>query len=53
MVARETNFKCLNCGHEYRGTYDPDNVTERTCPQCRSNSVRPEKVKKADAGAKK
>ncbi len=45
MVAKETRFKCLNCGHEYTGMYDPDNVTERTCSQCRSNSVRrlPEK----------
>lgn len=40
MAPRETRFKCLHCGHEYTGTYDPDNVTERTCPQCRSNSVR-------------
>lgn len=40
MTAKETKFKCLNCGHEYTGMYDPDNITERTCPQCRSNSVR-------------
>jgi len=40
MAARETRFKCLNCGYEYTGMYDPDNVTERTCPQCRSNSIR-------------
>jgi DNA-directed RNA polymerase subunit RPC12/RpoP len=40
MAARETRFKCLHCGHEYMGMYDPNNVTERTCPQCRSNSVR-------------
>jgi DNA-directed RNA polymerase subunit RPC12/RpoP len=40
MAAKETNFKCLGCGHEYTGIYDPENVTERTCPRCRSNSVR-------------
>lgn len=40
MAARETRFKCLNCGHEYTGMYDPDNITERTCSKCRSNSVR-------------
>ncbi|MEE9555484.1 MAG: hypothetical protein V3W18_14455 [candidate division Zixibacteria bacterium] len=40
MTARPVLFKCLSCGHEYEGTYDPDNVAERTCPKCRSNSVR-------------
>jgi len=40
MAPRPTIFKCLNCGHEYEGVYDPDNLTERSCPQCRSNSVR-------------
>lgn len=40
MTARPVLFKCLSCGHEYEGVYDPDNVTERTCPKCRSNSVR-------------
>lgn len=40
MPARETTFKCLKCGHEYKGMYDPDKITERTCPKCRSNSVR-------------
>jgi DNA-directed RNA polymerase subunit RPC12/RpoP len=47
MTARETQFKCLNCGHEYKGMYDPDNITERTCPHCRSNSVRRLPEKKA------
>ncbi|UCF05609.1 MAG: hypothetical protein JSV33_00815 [bacterium] len=47
MVARETNFKCLNCEHEYTGMYDPDNITERSCPKCRSNSVRRLPEKKA------
>jgi len=40
MAAKETALKCLNCGHEYMGMYDPKNVTERSCPKCRSNSVR-------------
>ena len=40
MVPKETRFKCLRCGHEYTGTYDHNKVTERSCPQCRSNSVR-------------
>jgi len=37
-MAESVTFKCLRCGHEFRGVYDPD--VERTCPQCRSNSVR-------------
>ncbi len=49
MTARDTHFKCLNCGHEYNGVYDHDKVTERTCPQCRSNSVRRLPEKKATA----
>lgn len=40
MAAKEFRFKCLNCGHEYTGLFDPKNVTERTCVKCRSNSVR-------------
>ncbi len=39
MAPRVTQFKCLHCGHEYAGTYDPKNIAERTCPQCRSNSI--------------
>ena len=35
-------FKCLRCGHDYEENYDPKGVmTERSCPKCRSNSVRP------------
>ena len=43
-------FKCMRCGYEYVEKYDPKGVmTERACPKCRSNSVRP----LADAGATK
>jgi len=32
----------MRCGHDYEETYDPKGVlTERSCPKCRSNSVRP------------
>ncbi len=31
-------FKCLRCGHTWKGTFNPD--AERMCPECRSNSVR-------------
>lgn len=40
MAAKEVIFRCLRCGHEYTGMYDAKNVTERSCPKCRSNSVR-------------
>ena len=35
-------FKCMRCGHDYEEAYDPKGtMTERSCPECRSNSVRP------------
>lgn len=37
-MPEQVTFKCLRCGHEWRGIYDPD--VERMCPKCRSNSVR-------------
>lgn len=40
MAEREVLFKCLACGHEYPGMYDADNIQERSCPKCRSNSIR-------------
>lgn len=45
----EVDFKCLRCGHTFRGPYDKKNPLERACPKCNSNSVRRMKpgVKKA------
>lgn len=37
-MAEQATFRCLRCGHEWQGVPDAD--TERTCPKCRSNSVR-------------
>ncbi|MCP4548181.1 MAG: hypothetical protein GY835_17085 [bacterium] len=35
-------FKCQRCGCDYQEVYDPKAaLRERSCPQCRSNSVRP------------
>ena len=32
----------MRCGHDYEEAYDPKGtMTERSCPECRSNSVRP------------
>ncbi len=50
MAPRPVRFKCLNCGHEYDGVYDADNVTERTCSECRSNSIRRLPPKKETKG---
>jgi hypothetical protein len=44
----------MRCGHDYVEPYDPKGImTERSCPKCRSNSVRPIKAKGAGAGAAK
>jgi hypothetical protein len=39
----------MRCGHDYVEDYDPKaSLVERSCPACRSNSVRPiESVAKA------
>jgi heterodisulfide reductase subunit A len=34
----DARFACVRCGHQWRDRYGVN--TERTCPQCRSNSVR-------------
>lgn len=34
----DTGFSCMRCGHEWSEPYRRD--AERTCPQCRSNSIR-------------
>jgi len=39
-MAQEAQFKCLRCGYEYVGSFTPGTVEERSCPKCRSNSVR-------------
>jgi DNA-directed RNA polymerase subunit RPC12/RpoP len=45
-MAEEVIFKCLRCGHEYKGMYDKKNPEERACPKCGSNSIRPLPTKK-------
>jgi len=35
-----SKFKCLRCGHTYAAPFSQANPQERTCPKCRSNSVR-------------
>lgn len=40
-MTEQDNFKCLRCGNEYSlQKSEKDEMEERTCPKCRSNSVR-------------
>jgi len=46
-MAEQADFKCLRCGLEYTAPFDPEEEPqERSCPKCRSNSVRRLKNKK-------
>jgi len=40
MVAIVNNLRCMMCGHEFQETLDEGDDKERTCPACRSNSIR-------------
>jgi predicted Zn-ribbon and HTH transcriptional regulator len=40
-------FRCMMCGHEYEEKVVKDEDVERSCPKCRSNSIRHLKTKKA------
>jgi DNA-directed RNA polymerase subunit RPC12/RpoP len=41
-MEEQSRFRCLRCGHEYTATDAKDGaLVERTCPKCRSNSIRP------------
>ena len=40
-MAEEGKLKCLRCGHEYTAPQsESEEMAERTCPRCSSNSVR-------------
>lgn len=39
-------FRCMWCGHEYELQVEPNEDKERSCPKCRSNSIRHLKKKK-------
>jgi DNA-directed RNA polymerase subunit RPC12/RpoP len=46
-MAREEPFRCMMCGHEYTEAVEPGEDRERSCPRCRSNSIRHLKRPKA------
>jgi predicted Zn-ribbon and HTH transcriptional regulator len=33
-------FRCMACGHEYEEKVEKGTDVERSCPKCRSNSIR-------------
>jgi Zn finger protein HypA/HybF involved in hydrogenase expression len=40
-MVEQGRFKCLRCSLEYTTPFDPETEPqERSCPKCRSNSVR-------------
>ena len=43
------SFRCMMCGHEYSDKVVAGEDVERSCPKCRSNSIRHLKKKKAAA----
>lgn len=46
LMAEEAKFQCLRCGTEFKLPYTLGSVEERSCPRCKSNSVRMIKEKK-------
>ncbi len=39
------NLRCMMCGHEYTEQVEKGEDKERSCPKCRSNSIRHMKKK--------
>jgi putative FmdB family regulatory protein len=46
MAATLETFRCMACGHEYEQEVERGEDKERSCPKCRSNSIRHMKGKK-------
>lgn len=40
METKQAWFRCMACGHEYEETVIKGKDEERSCPECRSNSIR-------------
>jgi len=39
-MAKAESFRCMMCGYEFEEPVEPGEDKERTCPMCRSNSIR-------------
>jgi putative FmdB family regulatory protein len=46
MATTLETFRCMMCGHEYQESVEKDEDKERSCPKCRSNSIRRLKTKR-------
>ena len=40
MATITVNLRCMMCGHEYTEKMEKGEDKERSCPKCRSNSIR-------------
>jgi Zn finger protein HypA/HybF involved in hydrogenase expression len=49
MSATAETFRCMACGHEYQEEVEQGEDKERSCPKCRSNSIRHMKGEAAPA----
>ncbi|MFH1573975.1 MAG: hypothetical protein ABIG68_08315 [Acidobacteriota bacterium] len=47
MPTTNETFRCMMCGHEYQEKVEKGEDKERSCPKCRSNSIRHLKKKAA------
>ena len=50
MTATKQKFRCMMCEHEYDEMVEKGEDKERSCPKCRSNSIRHLKNKPAAKG---
>jgi putative FmdB family regulatory protein len=46
MTASIETFRCMMCGHEFQESVADGEDKERSCPKCRSNSIRRLKKKR-------
>ena len=49
MPTSVENFRCMACGHEFQEPVEKGEDKERSCPKCRSNSIRQLKKKEPPA----
>ncbi len=40
MATTQETFRCMACGAEFQERVEADEDKERSCPKCRSNSIR-------------
>lgn len=40
MPSTVETFRCMMCGHEFQDKVEKGEDRERSCPKCRSNSIR-------------